>query len=542
MPKRFVYISDFFADHVLGGGELNDKELINLLRESGHSVVRKQSHLITDDFIERNKNKLFIISNFINLAESCKAKLTTARYIIYEHDHKYLKSRNPATYPGFKAPHKELINYTFYKGAAAVVCQSSFHKDIVISNTDLANVVSIGGNLWSLKQLDMLRTLSARDKAKRCSIMDSRIDHKNTVGSIKYCNSKEREYELIPSSGYEEFLERLGSNDTLVFFPKTPETLSRIVVEARMMGMSVTTNNMVGATGEDWFKMKGPELIDFMISKRSDAVKLIENVWGNAAVEEMGKPKEITIISTFHEGGNYLEYFLEDITRQTIFDKCELLFIDANSPGSEREIIETYMTEYDNIKYYRLAEREPPTKCINLAIKKSNGRFLTLGNIDDRRRTNCLETLYNALLEDDTIDLVYGDSYQTSVANETFEQNSSEQKLTEHSRFPFSRENMIKCLPGPIPLWRKSMHDRNGMFDQEGCDFADDWEMWLRAVESGSEFKKIEKPVGLYYDGGRSNQEHNTEQRREESRIFYQYSDVFGSKYAEYEPYFRQFI
>jgi len=86
------------------------------------------------------------------------------------------------------------------------------------------------------------------------------------------------------------------------------------------------------------------------------------------------------------------------------------------------------------------------------------------------------------------------------------------------------------------------MHDRNGMFDQEGCDFADDWEMWLRAVESGSEFKKIEKPVGLYYDGGRSNQEHNTEQRREESRIFYQYSNVFGSKYAEYEPYFRQFI
>ena len=235
MPKGFVYISDFFADHVLGGGELNDKELINLLRENDHSVIRKQSHLITDEFIERNKDKLFIVSNFINLAESCKTKLTETKYIIYEHDHKYLKSRNPATYPGFKAPHKEIINYTFYKEAIAVVCQSSFHKDIVISNTELTNVISIGGNLWSLEQLDMLRTLSAKDKTKRCSIMDSQIEHKNTAGSIKYCNSKEHEYELIPSSGYEEFLRRLSANDTLVFFPKTPETLSRIVVEARMM-------------------------------------------------------------------------------------------------------------------------------------------------------------------------------------------------------------------------------------------------------------------------------------------------------------------
>ena len=53
----------------------------------------------------------------------------------------------------------------------------------------------------------------------------------------------------------------MGQNKTFVFFPKTPETLSRVVVEARMMGMSVIVNRMIGATREPWYKLKGDSLI-----------------------------------------------------------------------------------------------------------------------------------------------------------------------------------------------------------------------------------------------------------------------------------------
>jgi hypothetical protein len=73
---------------------------------------------------------------------------------------------------------------------------------------------------------------------------------------------------LIPASGYYDFLTKLGNNKKLVFFPKTPETLSRVVVEARMAGMSVTTNNLVGATKEDWFSLKGEELIEVIYKMR----------------------------------------------------------------------------------------------------------------------------------------------------------------------------------------------------------------------------------------------------------------------------------
>ena len=42
-----------------------------------------------------------------------------------------------------------------------------------------------------------------------------------------------------------------------------------------MMGMKTITNNLVGATKEDWFKLKGIELIDAMRAKREEIVTTV---------------------------------------------------------------------------------------------------------------------------------------------------------------------------------------------------------------------------------------------------------------------------
>lgn len=100
--------------------------------------------------------------------------------------------------------------------------------------------------------------------------------HKNTAGAINYCKQKNYLMDIIESCDYEIFLSRLSDNKKLVFFPKTTETLSRIVVESRMMGMSVITNDKVGATYEEWFKLKGNDLIEEMKKRRITIPKTIE--------------------------------------------------------------------------------------------------------------------------------------------------------------------------------------------------------------------------------------------------------------------------
>ena len=278
---KFIFIADFFVDEILGGGELNNDELIKSLSDLGYSVRPIKSQVVNISFLEENKAAKFIISNFIGLSQDCKNFLLNLDYIIYEHDHKYLKSRNPAIFKNFIAPKEEIINFEFYKQAKAVFCQSSFHTNIVKKNLELDNIVNIGGNLWPLLSLEKMKDFAKKNKTERCSIMNSPITHKNTYGAIKYCEKKELSYELIDSCSYYKFLDRLSNNSTFIFLPQTPETLSRVVVEARMMNMKVITNGLVGASREDWFKLKGEELINLMIDKRKEIPKKVFSEFAN---------------------------------------------------------------------------------------------------------------------------------------------------------------------------------------------------------------------------------------------------------------------
>ena len=276
--NKIFFIADFFTDQVQGGGELNNEIIIDILRKK-YDVEKINCHLMTMENIVENKGLFFIISNFINLSEEKKDYIkNNCRYAIYEHDHKYIKTRNPADYEDFLAPKEEIINYDFYKNAKAILCQSKFHSDIVRKNLNLDNIVNLGGNAWHDKDLEKMEEFSKREKLDKYSIMDSRIGHKNTKGSISYCMSKGHEYELIPSLKYHFFLDRISKNEKFVFFPLSPETLSRVVVEARMMNMKVTTSKNVGAISEDWFKLKGLELIDFMRNKKIEISKKIEDI------------------------------------------------------------------------------------------------------------------------------------------------------------------------------------------------------------------------------------------------------------------------
>ena len=267
MTKKVVYISDFFAEHVLGGAEINDNVLLTEVLDA--DIERVRSHVVSVELLKNNINNLFIISNFINLSKNCKEYLqNNCKYIIYEHDHKYLISRNPGLFEDFKAPREEIVNLDFYTNALRIIAQSSFHKKIIEKNLNIKNVYSLGGNLWSEESLTLLDDLGKSQKNNACSVMRSNVAHKNTYEAVKFCKFKNIPYTLIESASYEEFLFMLSQNNQFAFFPKTPETLSRVVVEARMLGNKVYINKMIGAAHEDWFSLKGMELIEKMRNKK----------------------------------------------------------------------------------------------------------------------------------------------------------------------------------------------------------------------------------------------------------------------------------
>ena len=83
--------------------------------------------------------------------------------------------------------------------------------------------------------------------------------------------------------------------------------------------------------------------------------------------------------------------------------------------------------------------------------------------------------------------------------------------------------------PHQSPMWRKSLHESHGLFDNKYFS-AGDWEMWLRATFGGSKFKKIDGILGLYYfnpTGISTNKETEERKKKEEFKIFKTYQKKF---------------
>ena len=108
--------------------------------------------------------------------------------------------------------------------------------------------------------------------------------------------------------------------------------------------------------------------------------------------------------------------------------------------------------------------------------------------------------------------------------------------------YDFSRENikMFGLMPMEISATKKA-----GLFNPD-LRYAGDWDMFLRMVDAGSKFKKIDKPLGLYYynsEGLSTSAEYTKPRGKEEADVFFKYKNIFGEQnFNRYKNYFSQFL
>ena len=254
-----------------------------------------------------------------------------------------------------------------------------------------------------------------------------------------------------------------------------------------------------------------------------------ESVLGRRIVtvstEEIPK---ISLITSVFDASEYIDQLLEDTVNQTIFeDKCEWIIFNANPAGQdyEEEAILKYVEKHPNIIYHRL-EEDPGIYAIwNKAIQMSTGEYITNINCDDRRAPNALEAQAKLLYSSPDADLVYNDSYIVDKPNKTWE-DIDHVSQKRYSFEEFSKEAMLRSnLPHNNPMWRKSLHETNGYFNEEYRS-ASDWDFWLRCAFSGSHFVKHPNILGVYYfnpTGMSTSKDNEDWKKKEEKEIFMNY-------------------
>lgn len=530
------YVSDFFVDEIYGGAEIVDDIIIKSLSTAFEvHKIKSSAQLIECDF--------YILSNFTRMPESTKQILYDKDYAIIEHDHKYLKTRNPSVFKDYIAPADQITNLKIYRNAKQVFCQSKKQADVLINNLIIDNVSSFGCSFWSDEEINILRQNCNNTKTNNTCFIEFHNPIKGSFKCLTYCKSKDLDYTALKQKPFAELMKDISEYESFVFFPKVLESFSRIALEARMLNCKLITNNLLGCRYEDWFaNLKGEQLIDFVEDKMktniNSLINFIKTGISDLSVEGLQFPK-VSLITSMFKGEKYITKFLNNMVSQTVFKHCELLIIDAVSPENEFPIIKKYMDKYPNIKYTRLEEDPGIYGVWNIGAKMATGKYLTNTNLDDIRSPDQIEVMVNCLEKNPDIDLAYSESYVTNVGNETFENNSSGGKT--YPITDFSKPAMIKCLPGCMPVWRKTMHDKAGYFD-ESFRYAGDHELWLRAVRNGCEFKRVKGAHGLYYmnpDGLSTSQANAVKRYKEEQLVFWEYTDIFGNEVVNrYKGYF----
>jgi len=267
-----ILISDYrVGDAIAGGSECVNETVIQAL---GCEFIR------TRDIKNLDRNRRYIVANLSTARTGdIVAQLSQCRYVILEHDCKFLASRHPWRYPNSVAPQEHIINRDLYKNALATFVQTAYHLEVFKKNGIAGRFYNLESGIWSEREIKWLTALhgSSTIRHREVAILDSPNWIKNKDGAIKFCEANNIDYILIGDPNWDRFMDRLSHFSTLVFFPLAGETLCRLVVEARCIGLNVITTKNYGATLSSWYKHRGTDLLQILTvqsSKNLEAIRL----------------------------------------------------------------------------------------------------------------------------------------------------------------------------------------------------------------------------------------------------------------------------
>ncbi|GAB4024749.1 glycosyltransferase [Spirosoma koreense] len=203
--------------------------------------------------------------------------------------------------------------------------------------------------------------------------------------------------------------------------------------------------------------------------------------------------KRISVITSLFNCLDYIESYLDHVLKVENFDEVEFLLLHNQPKPQEIAIIEKYSSQYKNIRYIIIPEREGLYATWNRGIKLATGEYLTVWNVDDIRTPDSILNQAKALDKNTNAMLAYGDFYGVDTYG-TEICRSYTYPAWPNKRAEFFRRHMIGCFP----MWRKMVHDTIGFFD-ENYRLVADYEFQLRLALNYN-LVKAEGALGYYLE------------------------------------------
>jgi len=278
---NIAMISDWFStkEYPGGGAELVDATICTEL-----NITTK----ILSSATELPDEHIFIITNFFNISKELYSLLCSNKYsfIIIEHDYKFFPTRNPWNYPNSICDTKRFIE--LYSAAKKTYLQSEDQLGVFKLNNIPGNFYNFDCSIWSEYELDILEKLCYSSKNTPKSSLFFTVNLKNpgkgTGTAIEWCKTMRIKYCLSTETTWHMLMNEMAGFTTLVFTPGARESLCRLVVEAKCIGLNVITTTMpYGATASPFYEMDSNAIIYYLREKSKRNLEELKNTCNELA-------------------------------------------------------------------------------------------------------------------------------------------------------------------------------------------------------------------------------------------------------------------
>tara|TARA_B100001996_G_C18599039_1_gene569099 strand:+ start:244 stop:1017 length:774 start_codon:yes stop_codon:yes gene_type:complete len=188
---------------------------------------------------------------------------------------------------------------------------------------------------------------------------------------------------------------------------------------------------------------------------------------------------DFSIIIPTYNSDKYLTETINSIINQDATIKIECIFADGGSTDSTLNIINNLYQK--NITKIIIHNQVGLSKALNEAFKKSNGKYLTYLNSDDKLQSNTLIKVKKAFEENSNVNWIIGEC-------ENFGKKNLVNKLVNKykslllKKISFNILCINNIISQPSVFWKSSFFNTVGNFD-ENLKFNMDYDLWLRMIK-----------------------------------------------------------
>ncbi len=220
----------------------------------------------------------------------------------------------------------------------------------------------------------------------------------------------------------------------------------------------------------------------------------------------------ISIVIPNYNGAHFLEACLKSLNEQTL-KPSEIILVDN---GSKDESIKWIKTNYPEIILIELDQNYGFSRAVNEGIKVSKSEFVALLNNDTELEATWLEELIKPMLVNDSVfscsskmvqyhnrNLIDDAGDQYNILGWAYKRgdNKSIKRFDEDS-------NIFSSCAGAA-LYRKSVFDEIGYFDETFFAYLEDVDISFRALRYGYENVYCSKAIVYHIGSGTSGSKYN---------------------------------